>query len=952
MAFELPPRARATRAPCCELAREDRRAAVEALRATSPQDQVALVCNAPLAARGELLDLLPEPERVIPLLPEAELCFTVKAIGLADAAWMLELATPEQVTAGRRPRRLAAASSPTCPRSPSGSARWPRPTRSAFRRADRGARPGAAGAATCARASRCSRSPTGDDELVSRPAGADAGGPVLLHARERRRRPRRRRRAAAHALRRGLLDLLPPDAGRDLGARQRHGGVGAALAHRPPRGSRLPALGRGDAHLPLPPPRGSRAHPGGRAAARGQRRGSCRSGSRACPALGGRRAPHLRRDRAARRGGAARLPSTRSSASRTRSRSPTRMPLSDATSTPRAIEKAARAGSAQGLAHVAGENGLDDTEVLRRVEPRAPVQRRRESRSGARAALSVWRALVAAPARAAAAALPPRCEREWVALVGRHAARDTHRAARGAEPRAARAGAQRRASRMRRAGRWRCSPRCSPSRGSRWCSRSAAACATPRAISSRSCTRPPTAPTRSPGSRSSRGSRRRSRWSASATAGYAALAALVALRRCAVERTGGRLRGARSLRVAARRRRAAARGRVRAGLRARRRRARGARRASISRARSAHRPLREADRVGVAPPRLAARVARAPAARRVLGGAPSRRCRSVRRARCCWRAGATRRWPRCSPTTRRSPLRARRRASAAWRSRSRPAGAREPPSRVAALARGAARARRASCCRSRAARRAPRARLRRGRARWRELGELAAGAASPRRALPAQRRRPRRARRRRPARRRAAGRRRAARRASSTTRPTRRPRDDARAGARRRALLRERSRSGAARAARVACARSCYVASDAPATDFCARLVAVDAAGRADRSATASRALARDRHAADAARRVDVDCGIACWQLAAGSRLRLEIASASHPRFDRAPNTGEEPARAERGCGRRRRARRCCHDAAHAVVSCVARRCARRLEKSGPAGSAGGPVSMSMRRRA
>jgi hypothetical protein len=81
------------------LARENRRAAVEALRATPAEDQVALVCNAPLAARGELLDLLPEPERIIPMLPEAELCFTVKAIGLADSAWVLEHATPEQVTA-------------------------------------------------------------------------------------------------------------------------------------------------------------------------------------------------------------------------------------------------------------------------------------------------------------------------------------------------------------------------------------------------------------------------------------------------------------------------------------------------------------------------------------------------------------------------------------------------------------------------------------------------------------------------------------------------------------------------------------------------------------------------------------------------------------------------------------------------------------------------------------
>src|SRR5215470_1868385 len=82
-----------------KLARGDRRAAVDALRDTPVEDQVALVCNAPLDARGELLGLLPEPERVIPLLPEAELCFTVKAIGLADSAWVLEHATPEQVTA-------------------------------------------------------------------------------------------------------------------------------------------------------------------------------------------------------------------------------------------------------------------------------------------------------------------------------------------------------------------------------------------------------------------------------------------------------------------------------------------------------------------------------------------------------------------------------------------------------------------------------------------------------------------------------------------------------------------------------------------------------------------------------------------------------------------------------------------------------------------------------------
>src|SRR5262245_45072715 len=82
-----------------KLAASDRGAVVQALREAPPEDQVALICNAPLATRRELLDLLPEPERAIPLIPEAELCFTVKAIGLADSAWVLEHATPDQVTA-------------------------------------------------------------------------------------------------------------------------------------------------------------------------------------------------------------------------------------------------------------------------------------------------------------------------------------------------------------------------------------------------------------------------------------------------------------------------------------------------------------------------------------------------------------------------------------------------------------------------------------------------------------------------------------------------------------------------------------------------------------------------------------------------------------------------------------------------------------------------------------
>lgn len=82
-----------------ELAARDRSAARAALAELSAEERVALVCETPLARRGALLDLLPDPERVVPRLPEAELCFTLKAIGLADSAWVLEHATDEQIAA-------------------------------------------------------------------------------------------------------------------------------------------------------------------------------------------------------------------------------------------------------------------------------------------------------------------------------------------------------------------------------------------------------------------------------------------------------------------------------------------------------------------------------------------------------------------------------------------------------------------------------------------------------------------------------------------------------------------------------------------------------------------------------------------------------------------------------------------------------------------------------------
>jgi hypothetical protein len=82
-----------------ELAKRDRAAATRALGELSAERQVELVCETPVARRAALLELLPRPESVIPMLPEAELCFTAKAVGLADAGWILEHASDEQIVA-------------------------------------------------------------------------------------------------------------------------------------------------------------------------------------------------------------------------------------------------------------------------------------------------------------------------------------------------------------------------------------------------------------------------------------------------------------------------------------------------------------------------------------------------------------------------------------------------------------------------------------------------------------------------------------------------------------------------------------------------------------------------------------------------------------------------------------------------------------------------------------
>ena len=80
-----------------QLSRDDPAAARDAMAALSIEAQTALVCEAPVSRRSELIDLAPEPERLIPALPPAELCFTAKEVGLHDAGWLMEHATAEQI---------------------------------------------------------------------------------------------------------------------------------------------------------------------------------------------------------------------------------------------------------------------------------------------------------------------------------------------------------------------------------------------------------------------------------------------------------------------------------------------------------------------------------------------------------------------------------------------------------------------------------------------------------------------------------------------------------------------------------------------------------------------------------------------------------------------------------------------------------------------------------------
>jgi hypothetical protein len=81
------------------LARTDKRAAEKELAALSAERQATVICETPHSIRRQMIELLPDPESVIPLIPEAEFCYTCRSIGLADANWLLPMATEEQIVA-------------------------------------------------------------------------------------------------------------------------------------------------------------------------------------------------------------------------------------------------------------------------------------------------------------------------------------------------------------------------------------------------------------------------------------------------------------------------------------------------------------------------------------------------------------------------------------------------------------------------------------------------------------------------------------------------------------------------------------------------------------------------------------------------------------------------------------------------------------------------------------
>jgi uncharacterized protein len=88
-----------------------------------------------------------------------------------------------------------------------------------------------------------------------------------------------------------------------------------------------------------------------------------------------------------------------------------------------------------------------------------------------------------------------------------------------------------------------------------------------------------------------------------------------------------------------------------------------------------------------------------------------------------------------------------------------------------------------------------------------------------------------------------------------------------------------------------------WVSTDAPSTDFTAKLSFVDETGAAYNLADG---IIRRSYEPNTPTLVEIDLGATSMYARAGYRLRLDISSSNYPRFDRNPNTGESAARATR----------------------------------------------------
>jgi len=88
-----------------------------------------------------------------------------------------------------------------------------------------------------------------------------------------------------------------------------------------------------------------------------------------------------------------------------------------------------------------------------------------------------------------------------------------------------------------------------------------------------------------------------------------------------------------------------------------------------------------------------------------------------------------------------------------------------------------------------------------------------------------------------------------------------------------------------------------WVATDAPSTDFTAKLSFVTRDGA---SYNLADGIVRRNYVPGERTEIEIDLGATSVVLAAGMRLRLDISSSNHPRFDRNPNTGENVATAKR----------------------------------------------------